>query len=145
MANHPKSNIRYRVSEQVAAELNHAFRQSGHRSWDEFFSALLARQTGNPERPVETVIRQETRLIRDDVSQLLDRTGHYNLLLEEMVNSLHALEIEQKQLGGHVQRLVGFLQLAFELAGDQIHESPENDDQSPEEAIFRKIRNRQLP
>jgi hypothetical protein len=136
---------RWRVTEKTAAKLAHFRREGGFRSWDDFFNALLNRWEDASREPEVQSFEQVIQPIKADLQTLASQTGHFRLLMDGQVEALHALHLGQEQLYAIVNRLNGFLQMAFELAGDRPPTpKPDHKDLSPEEEAIRKIRNRNL-
>lgn len=136
---------RWRVTEKTAAKLAHFCREGGFRSWDDFFNALIDRWDHVACEPEVKSLEQAIQPVKEDVQRLLSQTGHFRLLMDGQVEALHALHLGQEQLYAVVSRLNGFLQLAFELAGDKASpQEPADKDTSPEAEVIRQIRNRQL-
>lgn len=137
--------IRFHLSEEFAAELNHVFRKSGCRSWDQFFGGLLARKNNDSKNDAQTVIQQKITSIENTIEKLVDQTAHFNLLLEGQIEALHNLNLSQEQLIALVNRLNGFLELAFELAGEKLTTVPQADHgESSDDDVIDKIRNHQF-
>ena len=135
--------IRFHLSEEIASELNHIFRKSGYRSWDELIRVLLDHWNNRPQQPKVTIIEEKINSSKDLIENLVHQTGHFNLLLEGQIEALHSIHLEQKQLIAIVDRLNGFLELAFELAGESLAPKTDHDESSQDDAI-RKIRNHQF-
>ncbi len=138
---HPR--IRFHLSEEIAAQLNHEFRKSGQRSWDQFFGALLTHENNHFKTDSLTFIQQKINSIENTIEKLVDRTGHFSLLSEGQIEALHSLHLAQEQLIALVDRLNNFLELAFEMAGEKLAIQADHD-QSPDEDVIDKIRNHQL-
>ncbi|MDD2709241.1 MAG: hypothetical protein PHV34_14740 [Verrucomicrobiae bacterium] len=150
MKNEPKSpkntkQKRWRVTEKTAATLAHFCREGGFRSWDDFFNALLDHWDYVFKEPDIKSFEQVVQPIKEDLQKILVQTGHFRLLMEGQVEALHTLHLSHEQLYAVVNRLSGFLQLAFELADDKPSAQVPDRDTSPEAEVIRKIRNRQLP
>lgn len=135
--------IRFHLSEEIAVELNHLFRKSGHRSWNELIRALLDHWNNHPGHLKVTTIEEKINSSKDLIENLVHQTGHFNLLLEGQIEALHSIHLGQEQLIAIVDRLNHFLELAFELAGEKLASQADHD-QSPDNDVIHKIRNRQL-
>ncbi|MDD2709101.1 MAG: hypothetical protein PHV34_14035 [Verrucomicrobiae bacterium] len=136
---------RWRVSEKTAAKLAHFCREGGFRSWDDFFNALLDHWDYVFKEANTKSFEQAAQPLKEDLQKLLAQTGYFRLLMEGQVEALHTLHLSHEQLYALVNRLNGFLEMAFELAGDKPPAQEPDKDTSPEAEVIRKIRNRQLP
>ncbi len=133
----------WRIKEETAAEFSHAYRNGGFRSWDEFIRELLELWNNQQKQTKLTTIEQEIISIKDTIEKLVDRTGHFSLLSEGQIEALHSLHLEQEQLISLVDRLNNFLELAFDLAGENLKTQADHNP-SPDEDVINKIRNHQL-
>ena len=131
--NNPNSNrkqVRWRLSEPIHAELAYHFRRGGHRSWDEFFTALLARWNNQP-RPVPMPAPEKM------FQTLQADFNHSRILMEDQIESFHEFETHQNELISLIQRLNGMLELVLTPA-----EEPPARPLSPMQEILQQVRPR---
>ena len=133
----------WRIKEETAAEFSHTYRNGGFRSWDEFIRELLELWNNQQKQTTVTSIEQEITSIKNTIEKLVERTGHFSLLLEGQIEALHSLHLAQEQLIALVDRLNNFLELAFEMAGEKLA-TQDNHGKFPDEDVIDKIRNHQL-
>ncbi|MCC7518210.1 MAG: hypothetical protein IT578_03385 [Verrucomicrobiae bacterium] len=143
--------IQLRLSEGIRARMAVDFRQSGCRSWDEFFALLLAKWEGQGEAIPESRVLKELHQVRSFLEHSASRVEILCLLEESHGEDLHVLQTGQEQLAGQVQRLVGLLALALGVGEPTGHASsprqppPSVAAESRGAEVLRKIRHRQLP
>lgn len=126
------------------------FRQSGCRSWDEFFAHLLAKWENHGELVPESHLLRELHQVRAFLEHGASRAEVLCLLEEAHGETLQILQTGQDQLSSLLQRLVGLLELAMGVAEPSVragalHPSlPSAPSESRGAEVLRKIRNRQL-
>ena len=142
--------IQLRLSEGIRARMAVDFRQSGCRSWDEFFAILLAKWEGQGDAIPESRFLKELQQLRSFLEHSASRAEVLCLLAESNGESLHVLQTGQDQLGGQLQRLIGLLELAMGRGESPAraplpHQPPSSTaSESRGDEVLRKIRNRQL-
>lgn len=136
--------IQLRLSEPLRAKLAFHFRNEGHRSWDEFFSALMDRWTGNPSPSSSS--SSETQFAALD-SRLIHIESQLDLCRAHNNNQSEIFQVfqtSQEQLVSQTERFIDLLELGFSLEDQTSSQPREVPLTSPTGSeVLRKFRARQ--
>jgi hypothetical protein len=119
MPNQPKSNIRYRVSEPVAAELAHARRQFSNANWNDFFISMLRKWKETPDSESQFESKSQVKPVHQIFEKLELRLKELEEFLENQEELLQSVERGQEQIHELIQRMNLVLSLALEVSGGE--------------------------
>ncbi|MCC7518431.1 MAG: hypothetical protein IT578_04510 [Verrucomicrobiae bacterium] len=141
--------IQLRLSEGVRARMAVDFRQSGCRSWDEFFENLLSKWEGQGTPSPESRVLRELRQQQPLLERAVARGEALQALAEATGENLQTVQTHLEQVSTQNQRLIGLLELAMGVGQETPPRAvstppPSAAPESRGAEVLRKIRNRQL-
>jgi hypothetical protein len=139
----------WRVSEQVAAELAHARREVGCRSWDEFFPALLRKWYENSDSSSRNVESSATKLkeLQQSIDRLPPQIKAIHGIVESQGETVESILHEKAQISELIRRFNALLSLALGIdlqILDQTGVSATPAIDSRRERLLRKIRSKEV-
>ncbi len=121
--NSTTSRPRWRISEELAAELAHERRQSNFRSWEEFHRDLLRRWRENPDAsPSKELLKEIEAIVESVVSRVAEvQCAEFNAKLDTLVSHAESqslingvLQAAQQNSESINQRIHDLLARAFQ-------------------------------
>lgn len=120
MPNQPKGNLRYRLTPEVAAELNFLRVIGRYDSWDDFFSAMTRKWKAGANELAPTKVKAEFEAVRAQLRQLealygvlLRNMDVQSAILAGMMDAVQGIHAAQEESQGLLQQFTSLLSIAF--------------------------------